>query len=325
MESALYDPQNGYYSNRTVKADFYTAPELHPAFSGVLTREIVKRLRVLKTRGVSQPYSIVEVGSGSGLLARQILQDLRKNYPEWAQTVRYVLVERSSSALMESVESLSGLNDHLLGLSQIEDLLPCAGVFLSNELLDAFPVHLLEKADGKVCEVYVEPTKTMRLGRLSTPRLRPYAERMDAAGDGERHAVNLEALRWLGAIAKKISAGFLITIDYGSRFPSGACNPPRTFFKHFQGTDDLTQPGRDITSNVDFEALIEEGRKSALELESYSTLSRFLLDGGIEEWIGPDADSLENFKNRSKIKTLLHPEGMGEIFKVLIQSKGLSS
>ena len=29
MESALYDPERGFYSTRTQTADFYTAPELH--------------------------------------------------------------------------------------------------------------------------------------------------------------------------------------------------------------------------------------------------------------------------------------------------------
>ena len=40
MERALYDPETGYYPRPQVKKDFYTAPELHPAFAGVLTREL---------------------------------------------------------------------------------------------------------------------------------------------------------------------------------------------------------------------------------------------------------------------------------------------
>ena len=36
MESALYDPEEGFYSTRTQTADFYTAPELHPAFGADL-------------------------------------------------------------------------------------------------------------------------------------------------------------------------------------------------------------------------------------------------------------------------------------------------
>ena len=36
MEAALYDPEQGYYGRRIPREDFYTAPELHPAFGGVL-------------------------------------------------------------------------------------------------------------------------------------------------------------------------------------------------------------------------------------------------------------------------------------------------
>ena len=39
METALYDPERGYYSVREKAADFYTAPELHAAFGAVLRGE----------------------------------------------------------------------------------------------------------------------------------------------------------------------------------------------------------------------------------------------------------------------------------------------
>ena len=81
---------------------------------------------------------------------------------------------------------------------------------------------------------------------------------------------------------------------------------------------------KDLTASVDFEALIVEGRKAGLELESYQTLGRFLLDRGVERWLEPAAagpGEARAFKARAQVKTLIHPEGMGEVFKVLIQRK----
>lgn len=325
MESALYDPERGYYCRRTPTEDFYTAPELHPAFAGVLAGELSRRLASLKARGVPGPYALVEMGSGDGTLARGILKEISRNLPPGLERedLRYVLVERSRQSLLESVVSLSASYPNVLGTSRLEELHPCAGVFFSNELVDAFPVHLLEKRDGEVYEVYVEESGRSVLSDLSTQELTPHAKAVSPSlREGERHAVNLEALRWLRTVSSRITDGLLITIDYGKRFGSSGVNPPRSYRKH--STDSEVTQGKgskDITASVDFDALIEEGEGLGLKTESFGTLSRFLIDGGIERWLPEDPESLEAVKARSKIKTLIHPEGMGEAFKVLIQSK----
>lgn len=326
MEKSLYDPQDGYYYRRIPKEDFYTAPELHPAFAGILTRELLRRLESLKERGVPGPYSIIEMGSGPGLLAQQILKELRLRHPDWAQSLRYILVERSKDVLLESVLSLSASYGRVLGYTRLEDVLPCSGIFFSNELVDAFPVHLLEKREGRVYEVYVEESGRILLSELSSPELGPYAEAVGGElAEGERHAVNLEALSWLRTAAEKIKNGYLITVDYGKRFANSP-NPPRAFFRH--ATDDRLTEARglkDITASVDFEVLIIEGKRLGLRLETYAPLGRFLLDGGIADWMNeashPSKSEAESFKARAKMKTLLHPEGMGDAYKVLVQGK----
>ncbi|OGR89881.1 MAG: hypothetical protein A3J74_04630 [Elusimicrobia bacterium RIFCSPHIGHO2_02_FULL_57_9] len=324
MEAALYDPERGYYIRRVPTEDFYTAPELHPVFAAVLARQIARQLDSLKAAGVAGPYSVVELGSGSGILAREILKRLKEESPPWAQSIRYILVDRSRNALLDSIISLSASYERVMGCSRLEDVLPCSGVFFSNELLDAFPVHLLEKRDGGVYEVYVEESGRTLLSELSRGELKPFA---DAIGprleEGERHAVNLEALRWLRTVSEKLKEGTLVTIDYGKRF-SGAPNPPRAFHRHSRDERLTEDKGlKDITASVDFDAMIHEGKQLGFQLESYGTLARFMLDGGIAEWF-EQADkqgAIPSFKSRAKMKTLIHPEGMGEVFKVLIQRK----
>ena len=320
MESALYDPERGYYSRRTPTQDFYTAPELHPAFAGVLAREIARRLEALAAAGVAGPYSITEMGSGSGMLASELLKALRAGFPRWADTVRYVLVERARVPLIDSVVALSQ-SAHVVGYSRLEEVLPSPGVFLSNELVDAFPVHLLEKREGTIYEVCVEESGRTLLSDLSTDELKPYAAAvLPVLGEGERHAVNLEALRWLRSVSEKLRAGFLMTIDYGRRMGQ-APNPPRTFFRHT--TDFRLTEGKgfkDITASVDFDALIAEGERLGLKLDGYEPLGRFLVEGGVSEWL-PQGDSLAAIRSRNQVKTLLHPDGMGESFKVLVQKR----
>ena len=324
MESALYEPGRGFYSRRTPTADFYTAPELHPAFGGVLARELARRLDGLKARGVPGPYSIVEMGSGSGLLAKQVLEELRRARPDWADGARYVLVERSREVLLQSVLSLSGDAERVLGCSSLAELPPVTGVVFSNELVDAFPVHLLEKSGGEVREVFVTSSGEERLGALSCPELAPHAAAVaESLEEGGRHAVNLEASEWLKGVSEKLQEGWLVTVDYGRRF-AGEANAPRTFRRH--RTDDrLTEDrgGKDLTASVDFEHLIREGRRLGLALESFQTLGSFLIERGVWDWLEATGreHSARAIKERAQIKTLIHPEGMGEVFKVLVQAR----
>lgn len=336
MESALYG-SGGFYERRTPMEDFYTAPELHPAFAGILAGEIVARLKALSDRRVPGPYFVVEMGSGAGALGAGILKAVRERHGDWAAKLRYVFVERSETFLLRSILGADA-GDRVLGYSRLEDVPEAAGVFLSNELVDAFPVHLLQKEGGRMYEVYVQTagpgtagirgTEGVRaeLGELSCPALAPIAERVaPSLPEGGRHAANLEASRWMALVSQRLTAGTLLTIDYGKRFGRAAApNPPRAFYKHTTGEDVTARPGRqDLTASVDFDALIDAGERLGLALQSYGTLSRFLIDRGILDWLPASADpgDVAAFRERSKIKTLLHPEGMGEAYKVLIQEK----
>jgi SAM-dependent MidA family methyltransferase len=85
---------------------------------------------------------------------------------------------------------------------------------------------------------------------------------------------------------------------------------------------------QDMTSHVNFTALIRKGEEVGLQLTGFVPQLRFLLGLGIldeMESIGRGMSSLEALKLRLSIKHLIEPEiGMGESFKVLIQHKGVS-
>lgn len=310
MERALYHPESGFYSRRIPTEDFYTAPELHPAFAGVLARDLASRLARLRAEGAG-PVRIVEMGGGRGLLAEQLLGELSR----LGERVPYALVERAAGPRAQAQARLAGRQARVV--ASLEELEPGAGVFLSNELVDAFPVHLLEKKDGQVLEVCVDGDGSPVLCPLSRPELQAHAQSVfEHLEEGSRHAVNLEVAGWLDAVCEKLSRGWLLTVDYGKRF-GAAPNPPRAFRRHRLEDALLDAPGsKDLTASVDFEALISQGERRGLALERYETLSRFLLDGGVADWLeGAD------FAQRAKVKTLIHPEAMGETFKVLIQRK----
>lgn len=326
MESALYDPERGFYSRREKTADFYTAPELHPAFGAVLADSIAGLLLRVRRARPGEGLTLVEAGCGDGTLAVQVARRLREAHPDAAEGLRLALIERGRRDLTEAVRRATAFGLPVDACTGVERLPRFTGVLYSNELLDAFPAHLLEKRDGRVLEVYVDEDGSESAGPLSRPELAPHAEAVaPALEEGGRHAVNLDARRWVSEAAQRLSAGFLLTVDYGKRFTPQTPNPARGYRRHHLENDLVSDPGaKDITVPVDFEAVIQAGAAAGLQPEEYQSLSAFLLKGGISDWLaaaaGQDASS---YKERAKIKTLVHPEGMGEAFKVLLQRKNV--
>jgi len=326
MESSLYSPTEGFYPNRALREDFYTAPELHPAFAETLAAEIAARLLQLEAAAPQEPLAVVEAGSGSGLLARQILESLRRSRPELLRRTRYVLIERVAPLLRESLRQLRADFPEVDGFSSLREIEKFSGVLFSNELIDAMPVHVLEKKNGAIHEVYVdlpdagEPRPIV--GKLSREELAPAAVAVEAGlPEGGRHSVNLEISDWYREAAAVLRRGFMLTIDYGKRFDPSAPNPPRYFYRHTTGSEVLARAGRqDLTASVDFAALEREGARRGLRTLQFCSLGQFLLERGILDQL-PSGPTLEDYRRRNQIKTLFHPEGMGDVFKVLIQEK----
>ena len=93
------------------------------------------------------------------------------------------------------------------------------GVVLSNELLDAFPVHRIRMQRDRLQEVYValEGERLVETeGPLSTPRLKERLARVCASlEDGWEAEVNLEIDTWMAEVAQALDQGYVLTIDYG--------------------------------------------------------------------------------------------------------------
>ena len=84
----------------------------------------------------------------------------------------------------------------------------------------------------------------------------------------------------------------------------------------------LVNPGeRDITAHVNFTALEEAGESMGLRLHTFETLAKTLLAAGEADQFAAALGSENDLRRRMQLKTLLF--GMGETFRVLIQTKGI--
>jgi SAM-dependent MidA family methyltransferase len=101
-----------------------------------------------------------------------------------------------------------------------------------------------------------------------------------------------------------------------------------TYRAHVASEDFYGAPGeQDLTAHVNFSALIDAGKEAGLELTGFTTQERFLMTLGEEnafaDLYDPGQTEPEKLQARLKLKRLILPEGMGTIFKVLIQHRGV--
>lgn len=163
MELALYCPVYGFYEAEGDKigrgGDFYTSVSVGPVFGQLLACQIAQW-----RQGCPGPQTIVEAGAHRGDLTRDILRWLRDFEPDlFARTV-YLIVEPSPMRKSWQEATLREFAGHVQWATTLDDLAatpqspqvpPCGtpgspgragspaiqGVILSNELLDAMPVH----------------------------------------------------------------------------------------------------------------------------------------------------------------------------------------
>ncbi|MFB3126491.1 MAG: SAM-dependent methyltransferase, partial [Candidatus Acidiferrales bacterium] len=88
------------------------------------------------------------------------------------------------------------------------------------------------------------------------------------------------------------------------------------------------RPGeQDLTAHVNFTALEKHGWELGLEILGFTTQTQFLLAlvqaSGLAGEIESMTSEVKKLKLRQQLKQLIHPEGMGEAFKVLVQARGV--
>jgi SAM-dependent MidA family methyltransferase len=341
MELALYHPRFGYYMREPEdgaerigwNGDYYTSSDVHPILGRALVRQAEQVDRLL---GEPDPFTVVEAGPGKGLLAQQFLTACANEFPSLRERLRYVLIERSPAMRERQRQNVtSWLNepDKLSWVNGPDELLPgsVTGMWFSNELLDAFPVHRLRVRNGLVQEVYVDYRDgefVECLHPLSTDALAAHLQRLNPDWpDGYQTEVNLEALNWIKQVARRIHRGVVLTIDYGHT-AQDLYGPERrngTFLcysRHSINETPFLRVGlQDMTAHVDFSSLASAGEAEGLHVTGFTNQLSFLMGLGVEKMVAELEPESPAFRSALH---LLKPNGMGGIFKVLIQHKGIA-
>lgn len=337
MELCLYHPKFGYYTSPRTRigkqGDFFTSSSVHSLFGRLIARQIVQ-LWQLMGRGA---FQLVEQGAGEGYLALDLLDALADEAPELYRCLDYRIVEVSDDHCRRQREKLGRhLAAGRVSWCSYEDLTPFRGCFLTNELVDAFPVHIVEKQKGELQEVMVDWRDgcfVEALQPLSEPGLSGYFEDQPLV-EGNRAEVNLAAGAWMERVGGLIEQGAVLTIDYG--YPAEELLAPwrragtlLCYHRHSSSDNPYQHIGcQDMTAHINFTQLEAAGRRAGLETLYFGEQYRFLMGlGFLEELIrlqATETDPKRAQALRMTLKNLIMPDGgMGESFKVLIQAKGL--
>jgi SAM-dependent MidA family methyltransferase len=344
MDLVLYHPQHGYYASNanriSERGDFLTSPHLADDFGEMLAIQLYQIWQIL---GSPPQFSIVEMGAGQGLLAAQVLAYSQREYSDFFRSIDYIIIETAPAMIGSQQARLQDLPVRWCDWTDIPDQ-SITGCFLSNELIDAFPVHQVIVTKDKLQEIYVTAGEKDRvfnesIGKLSTDELAKYWQlnRIDLLDDRYPHEyrteVNLAALDWLEQVANKLQRGYIISIDYGysaDRYynPMRERGTLQCYYRHAHHNDPYINIGnQDLTAHVDFTALQNQGELLGLQTVGFTKQGMFLMALGLGERIAAISSSSGEIQSllqrRQNLHQLIDPIGLGK-FGVLIQSQGLT-
>lgn len=332
MNIALYEPEMGYYASEKIKigkeGDYYTSQHLHPVFGSMLGKQLIEMWDFM---GKPDIFYSIEPGAGEGYMCYDILNYL--NGKEIYKALKYIVVEPHPFMKNKQKKLLKSFDDKITWVSSLKELGNVKGCVLSNELLDAFPVHLIEMED-ELKEVYVTLDSNNNFTEIkdapSTDELIRYLEEFSVfLPYGYRTEINLRIKNWLKEVNNILSEGFILTIDYGyparEYYSEDRNRGTLLCYSQHQFTENpyLNIGNQDITAHINFSSIKKFGEELGIKTIGFVNQGTYLVSLGIDQIISKLYQKSKDYLFEiAKIKRLILPGTIGETHKIIIQYKG---
>lgn len=334
MQSALYAPNLGYYYAGCQKfgksGDFITAPMMGSLFASCVFNQCVKLIH-----SMSISSSILELGAGDGQLASKLIELLINN----SLFTNYFILEPSYELRQRQKKLLlNKLQDNHKNKIVWLDELPknFNGIILANEVLDALPVELFTIKDHCIFEKRVQMLNN-QFFFIEVPASEELTNHIATLPlDINNYKDNIyssEVCLLISGLIKSLSStmqqGAVLLFDYGFLaqeyyHPDRSLGTLMCHYQHCVHTDPFFFPGlQDITSHVNFSLVMQNAIKNNLEVLDFCSMANFLINNNLQVEIDKSTfnNISENIKLSQELHTLISPQEMGEIFKVLLLIK----
>lgn len=322
MELALYAPGFGYYVAGAKKlgpeGDFVTAPEISSLFSQCLANKCAEVL------SAQAKASVLELGAGSGVMARDILGRLKEigMLPE-----NYFILELSADLKQRQQDLLKNSRPDFFEKIIWLDQLPqnFSGIIVANEVIDAMPVHRFKKINDEIWEIKVDWKNDQFVDVLveAEENLIEAVEKLNVPNNYESE-INLVLRAWIAALSESLKQGEMIFIDYG--FPAHEFYHPDRYqgtlmchFKHQAHMNPYINVGvQDITAHVNFSAVADAAQAAGCQIKAFDNQANFLINYGLIELLQSQSTPNNQLELTQQVKLLTLPSEMGELFKVIV-------
>ena len=322
FQNVLYNKKNGYYTNKQPfgkNGDFITAPKISYLFSEIIAIWIISTWQVF---GKPKNFNLIELGPGDGSLTK-ILLKVFERFPEFNKSKKIYLYEVSN--LLKNLQKKNIKKNKVKWIKNFENINNGPVIFFGNEFFDAIPIKQFKSEKGFLFEKFYAVDKNNKIKEI-----------FKKASKQEKSNINsyksLKKLKFiefpkygfkeLKRIVKKILQvkGCLLLIDYGHLKPSGQ-STLQSVISHKKNNllDNLGKA--DVTSHVNFRLLSEFFIKNNLKVEKIISQQKFLKNMGIinrAEMIGKKMKFRDQTNMYLRLKRLLSPRLMGELFKVIL-------
>lgn len=332
MQHALYHPEWGYYTrgdeNIGKSGDFFTSVSVGACFGTILAHRIHQ---LWAENDSPATYHLIEIAANDGQLAKDILDTIQQSFPVLYQALTYHIIEHLEAA--KTLQKIT-LREHIDKLAQHRspsEISETNGIILSNELIDALPVHLLQLENNQWHErlITVENEKlTFLLDKNLTPEVAEFTQTLPPELKNLPDSYQTEYRPGVDALIADTN-GMLenfhtITIDYGHTHSSyyvasRSTGTLRCYHQHQADEAPLETPGlKDITAHVDFTQLGKSYLLQNHQITHFSSQSHYLTTHA-KDWLLSLEENLtpDSFKLIRQFQTLTHPTTMGHQFHVL--------
>ena len=337
MDISLYHKNYGYYISKKQifgkKGDFVTSPINSTLFGESISNEFIN----LKSN-TNEDLIIIELGGGDASLAINLLKNLKKNK---CLPNKYVLLEISTNLIKLQKNNIKNAIPDLYNLFEWKNSLEkfsMNGLVIANEFFDALPTERFKIVNDNIECLYIgmNNDKYKYIWKSASPKL---INELCLAKNGHEiffennyiSEVNLNYMKWMESLDKVLKSGVIFSIDYGYNSKEYFLRDRNEgtlvcAHKHQSNFNPMTNIGeQDLSSFVNFSHLSNICSRLDINVDGYLTQSNFLINLGILDLFqSKKLSDMEKLDELNRLKNILLPNTMGEIFKVLVMKKNVN-